>query len=116
MQQEVAEPRTGLHINHTPARPAIIDTTMDFFDGGIEDSQARLPKGRLLGEAPAPDTELLPFCFDIARIEELQQEERKEGEAVEELSATDHKKLDIRERIEAFRHLGLTTQAEADIR
>ena len=76
----------------------------------------KIPKGRLLGGAPSPATELLPFCYYIARIEELQQEERKDGEAVEGLSANDYKQLDARGRIDAFRRLGLTTQADEDIR
>ena len=44
-------------------------------------------KGRLLSGAPPVDDEILPFCFYVARVEELYKEERKEGEAVEDLSA-----------------------------
>ena len=76
----------------------------------------QIPRGRLLVGALTIVTELLPFCYYISRIEELQQQERKEGEAVEGLSANDYNQQDTRGRIEAFKRLGLTTQTEADIR
>ena len=45
----------------------------------------QIPKGHLMGGAPTTTSELLPFCYYIARIEELQQEERKDGEVVDGL-------------------------------
>ena len=70
-----------------------------------------LTKGRLLGKEPTTVPELQPFYYYLAGIEELQQEERKNVEAVGGLLPYDNKELDTRGRIDAFKRLGLTTQS-----
>ena len=48
------------------------------------------------------EDKILPFYYYVARIEELQQEERKDGDEVEGMSCIAYNNLDTKRRTAAF--------------